>query len=208
MKMIIHRLTNDKSSSIRDIFKTIQIPLIEQVNDISNDSDACSILFDDKMTILKEVFGISKNLPINSKIKDSNLIKEDLKNKAKENSNREKNFLHLENNISNDITYENLAAIKTQKDCTDNDDYSGLNLSPEKIPNSEHILDKFTFLNLKEKENLIDNNFDNNLEEKFNIIYKEEIVLLELIEKTKDENITTRNDDKKYENEKTNTYTN
>lgn len=68
-------LLNDRKKSVRSYFNNLSEEEINIINQSSlKEIDISEIKFDNKMIILKETFGISRNLPLNSINKKENLL--------------------------------------------------------------------------------------------------------------------------------------
>jgi hypothetical protein len=108
MITILKNLINDKSRGVKSYFNGLtdeEKKLILEVE--SKEININDIKFDNKMTILKETFGISRNLPLNSTIRRDNLI--DVKRFEKENEEQivQKKIEIEESSISENITNNN-----------------------------------------------------------------------------------------------------
>ena len=65
-------MKTDKNNIVNSYFKEINIENNEKYNTPQNE-DLYTIIFDNRMSILKEIFGISRNLPLNSIFKQNTL---------------------------------------------------------------------------------------------------------------------------------------
>lgn len=75
MKTIIKKLLEDKSKNVISFFSQLNEEERKIIDSTKNETiDISDIVFDNKMNILKETFGISRNLPLNSIIKKENLF--------------------------------------------------------------------------------------------------------------------------------------
>ena len=83
---IVNKLKNDKNNIINSYFKNLteeQLNIIDSSEDVFIDTS--DVFFDNKMNILKETFGISRNLPLNSEISKKSVKVKQIKEENSEN---------------------------------------------------------------------------------------------------------------------------
>lgn len=154
MIAIIKKLLSDKSKNVLAYFSNLSDEDRKMINESAPaDINTDDIVFDNKMNILKETFGISRNLPLNSQIKKPN----------SETQVKIQNLNHVENRDNNSNEGN---GVKNNDSNSDNEDF-GLSY---KSQNSDNNND-----NKKESEDNEDDNLgSNNKDYSSNLIEEDE----------------------------------
>ena len=167
MITIIKKLLSDKSKNVTSLFSGLSEEERKQINEaVDAEINTEDIIFDNKMNILKETFGISRNLPLNSQIKkqqNSTQVKIQNANQFLNKINNE--FNEVKNSDYNSENEEAGLSYKSQdfnngKNNTENEDSDDHNLGvKDNNNNSNFSLEEDEEDNLaavKVKKNVID----------------------------------------------------
>jgi len=164
MITIIKKLINDKSKNVLSYFSKLTDEERKQINEASSvEIKTYDIIFDNKMNILKETFGISRNLPLNSLIKKENFNHPKINNISsiinELNKNNDSGDSNIKSNSDNDDewSYKSSNNNKSIDDKKEDDEYDSLGANKNEDISDENIADN--------KENSTEISNDNNNEE-------------------------------------------
>jgi len=164
MITILKNLINDKSKGVKSYFNNFNEEQIKLINEAgSKEININDVKFDNKMTILKETFGISRNLPLNSAIRRDNLtdvkkyekineeqreekieeISSNEDNIYQENENQNQNNDNKDNENQNDELVEpvsdNINENQIKSESINEDEGDEYNLAYNKVSKNENI---------------------------------------------------------------------
>ena len=203
MITILKNLINDKSKGVKAYFNDLSEEQIKTINEAeSKDIDISDVKFDSKMTILKETFGISRNLPLNSSIKRENLIdvKKEIEIKQKE---KESEIKQIEENDEKEKPKVELEEPKVEVQEVLKEEDNSINEINETTANLNEITLTDNENNDKTVDELIPDkvNEDEDEDDEYNLGYKKvtnnenEIIDQQQNNKTEDEKVKDNDND-------------